>query len=178
MAVFAEKRCPHCGRPYKADSSQRDWDGLRGPFRICDGCGKEFVDKDFREPAFYDAPQRERPWKDFLTPLWPFGIAGIFGIVIAVGAANPYYLLLSVVPFGFYFYIVFKKLQSKNKEYKKELEAYRLSRQRVSDRGYIIRLLDGGYRVPKFFLTRMYPDLVNYTPGQGAKIKRLSIFLP
>lgn len=171
MATYTSKSCPHCGALYETYSSYtKQFESHSGsPFRTCSACGRGFVDKDFQEPAFYWPPEPAKPWQALLAPLFPFGIGGIFVIIICIGLGSFYGMIVSLFPFSFYFYLVYKILKNKRKIYQQSLAEYRASEERVSNRDYILRLLACGYRVPRSFLSRQYPDLVNFKPPKGGE---------
>ena len=173
MSVHTRKCCPHCGKLYETYTtySKNFADHSGSPFRDCRSCGNQFFDKDFREPGFYEHPQRATWWQALLAPLYPFGVAGIFIIIIALGMGRPYGMFASIIPFAPYAYLVYTILRKNEDIYAQEVWEYKESQKRLANRDYILRLLDNRYPVPSSYLRSHHPDLVNYKPQNSPVTK-------
>lgn len=165
MATQTIKKCPHCGRTYEEYTTYtKAYQNHTGsPFRRCSSCGCEFVDKDFKEPAFYDEPKETKLWQILIAPVFPFGIFGFGFVILSLCLGIPGMLLVAALPLLAYFYLVYIGITKKHQFEDADRAAYKKSLERVSDKNYVIKLLDCGYNVPSWFLSRNFPDLVGYS---------------
>lgn len=165
MATYARKYCPHCGKQYQNYSTYtKDMTVKEGcPIITCPYCGHPFLDKDIKEPAFYQhQPKKTQPWQILIAPLFPFGFSCILLWILAIAYANSTCIYISLIPFAFYAYLVYIGLKKRDEIDTDIIKEYKESQERVSDREYIIQLIELGYKIPTSFLEEKYPDLVYY----------------
>lgn len=170
--------CPYCGarlpelQTYSTKALQN-----------CPHCKLEYYHKDIREPAFYDPPEYPKTIKQmvFLDPsggfsflfchglsaafLWKGGFKGLPPTLALLGAGwflHWYKRLMILIPL--------------HKRYVREKAEYKASVARLADKAYILRLLDYGYKIHRFYLPARYPDLVDYKPPVKPKTKDGTIF--
>jgi hypothetical protein len=169
MSTQTFKKCPHCETVYESYTTYtKQYQNHTGsPFRRCSSCGCEFVDKDYKEPAFDDEPKKINLFQILLAPMFPFGLAGFGFAILSVCISEPGMLWIAALPLLGYFYLVYTGVTKRNAIDASDRAAYNQSLKRVSDRNYIIRLLDCGYKVPSWFLSKKFPDLVGYSPKKS-----------
>ena len=169
--------CPYCGarlpelQTYSTKALQN-----------CPHCKLEYYHKDIREPAFYDRPKYPKLALEILLDI-DGGISFLVGHALAIALlwiAGKNGILPAAVLLGtgwwtkwFTRLVVFISLQ---KDYNREMAEYKASVARLADKAYIIRLLDYGYKIHRFYLPARYPDLVDYKPPVKPKTKDGTIF--
>lgn len=153
MASYDIKRCPSCNQPYeknfysgkpKADEKIR----YGSPIKTCSSCGHEFLDQDYKEIALEGVPnmadyKRFTPGTILYTVL-AFGLA-IFSYIIDFQFLPVFFALLGVIIIGSDI-VSYTKRQN---HLKKEIE---LSKKRLEDPAYALKLLKYGYPVPYEYL--------------------------
>ena len=124
---------------------------------------KTFLDKDIKEPAFQSKePEQLNLYQIRLAPMFPFGIFSILLWIAAIAMQEIGCFYFSLFPFAFYVFIaisVYKKRRELSSDDQKE---YEKSKKRLSNKEYIIQLIELGYNVPTNFLEKNYPDLLHY----------------
>ena len=164
MAIHTRKYCPHCRHVYQSYSSGSKHlvVGQGCPIITCPRCGKVFFDKGIKEPAFYKKKEKISVFDMIMTPMFPFGASGIFFSILALAYQSFKPMFVAIPAFAFYAYILFICIKNR-KEMEVELsKKYEDSVARLSNKEYVIALINHGYRVPKSFLRENHPDLLNY----------------
>lgn len=170
MSTYTRKFCPHCRHFYQSYSTAtKDMTVKKGcPIVYCTKCGEPFLDKDIKEPAFSSPPPAElNVFKMVVGLLYPFGIGGIFFLILGIAYKSIPAAVISLIPFAFYAYLLYVGIKNK-KEISDEINiAYTKSKARLADKDYVIQLIDLGYYVPKSFLREHHPELVDYQKGNN-----------
>ncbi len=172
MATYTKKFCPHCRHMYQSYSTgTKNMVVANGcPIITCPRCGKQFLDKDIKEPAFYDSPKEVTIPKMIISLLFtPFGLAGMFLLIMSIVYKSPVEALISLLPFSGYGYLLYVSIKNKKKINEDTIREYEESKDRLSDKEYVVLLLDLGYRVPRSFLRKNYPDLLKYKRKKNNK---------
>ena len=178
MGAAAALYCPYCGTklPELQTYSTK-------ALQTCPHCKLEYYHKDIREPAFYDRPKYPKAAITLLLDL----NYGVYSILVCHGMAAVLLwkdgirgIILSAILLGFCWLrkwlpmlILFVPL---HRGYFREKREYKASVARLADKAYIIRLLDYGYKIHRFYLPARYPDLVDYKPPVKPKTKDGTIF--
>ena len=169
--IHTQKHCPHCGKLYDSSLSGGSCSGT--PIRTCAKCNQYFVDKDYREPAFYDPPAPITFWKIVLYSLWPFGITALMFLVIAFHIDHISGLLLPLFPFLMFLYLVISRYRKSACLDRILMDEYLASKERLANRDYVMLLLDNDCFVPRYFLKFHHPDLVDYVPQKSTLTKHI-----
>lgn len=177
-----KKYCPHCGNLYQRYTNHdKQWTVKSGcPIVSCPNCFSAFVDSDIQEPAFSDTPPKRVTFlKALVAPLFPFGLGGglfLFASFKTSGGLSTVALIFSLLSLALYAYLVYA-IGVKNKDELSEnmMKEYKESKKRLSDKRYIIQLIDCGYRVPGAFIENNYPDLLNYNPKKTNECNDIEI---
>lgn len=162
MATHTRKYCPHCGHLYQTYSSGTKHMTVKQgcPIVTCSRCGEKFLDKDIKEPAFDKKTEKITVFNLIMTPMFPFGVGGIFCSILALAYQSFKPMLFAIPFFAFYAFILYIAIK-KRKEIESDLSKdYQESQKRLSNKDYVVLLINLGYRVPKSFLKENYPDLV------------------
>lgn len=167
--IHTRKYCPHCGLLYDTDSAGSRRYG--SPVRICAKCGQYFIDKDYREPAFFDPTPPITFWHVLLSCVWPFGVATVIMLVVAFHIDHISGLLLPLFPFLPFLYFVISRYRKRDLAYQIAQREYRESKERLENKEYIKLLMDNGCYVPRYYLTVHHQDLLSYTPKKGTLAK-------
>lgn len=171
MAIHTRKYCPHCGHLYQRYSSgTKHMTVAQGcPIVACPRCGESFLDKDIKEPAFYEKNKRVNVLDVIMTPMFPFGVGGIFFSILAIAYKRFEFMYFAIPCFAFYAFIIFIVIKNKNDIKEEIARKYEESKKRLSDKDYVVLLINLGYRVPKSFLRENHPDLLNYKKQKPKK---------
>ena len=168
MAIHTRKYCPHCGHMYQNYSSgTKHLEVGRGcPIINCPVCRKPFLDKDIKEPAFYEPPKKINLIQSLIGPLFPFGIGGILFLLGSFLIKDEFAALVSLIfslfALALYAYLVYISIKKRDEIADEALNEYKESQDRLSDKDYVILLINLGYRVPRSFLKNNYPELLDY----------------
>lgn len=130
------------------------------PIVTCSRCRGVFLDKDIKEPAFQKTHLKINVFKMFIAPLYPFGVAGIFFSILAIVYKTFGAMVFAIPAFALYAYIVYVGIKKRKDIERETTNEYEESRKRLSDKEYVILLINLGYHVPKSFLRENYPDLM------------------
>lgn len=138
--------CPDCGKLlyYRFAAS----DGEYGcPFRPCPGCGVEYFDPRWKEPALEKEPKLPK----LPRTIWGYvllGLAFLLGAVFMAGYRLELLLLgVLLVALGVWSALEWRRtLPERQAQLKEELKA---SAVRVSKASYLERLAQNGVKVPK-----------------------------
>lgn len=162
--LITKKHCPHCGHIYQryTNHDKHIIIGSGCPIITCPKCSKEFIDKDIKEPAFSSSPEEVNIFNILTAPLYPFGIVGIVLLIIGIANTMIGVIIGSLIPFALYAYLLYIGIKNKDDISKDTMYNYNKSKERLSNKDYVILLLNLGYPVPKSFLRNNYPDLLNY----------------
>lgn len=168
MAIYTTKLCPHCGHFYQSYSTAtKNMTVKQGcPIVCCTKCGESFLDKDIKEPAFLPPEEGElNIFQMIVGLLFPFGVAGIFFLILGIVYKSMPAALISLIPFAFYAYLLYVGIKNK-KEINDDIKiAYKKSKDRLSNKDYVVELIELGYKVPLSFLENNYPELIGYKRG-------------
>ena len=162
MSTYTYKKCPKCGKIYERYSTYSKGRHSGSPFRVCKFCKTLFYDNDYKEPAFENKPRKTNLFKILFAPVFPFGVIGFGVLVASIYEKNYDYIWICVLPLIMYFYLVIKGIIQKKDTNAGVMYEYKASYKRVSDKSYVLRLLEYGYDVPKDFLKEKFPDLLTY----------------
>lgn len=151
MATYHTIKCPHCRSvvEYSIGKPQH----IGSPFRICQQCGKEYIDTNYKEAALLSK-------KDFvlsvswigiilyggvslitiiasITLIFNYGFDFMFLLALLFGIALAYRPIEQLVT-------LIKYIAFKDEKFQKELEA---SKKRISDPKYVIALWKAGAHI-------------------------------
>ena len=157
MTTHTYKKCPYCGKTYETYTpmTKHYQSHMGSPFVKCRFCGKEFVDKDIKEPAL--VPYSEDGFgvgNCFFAGIMPFGCMGIMFTFLAIYSKEVHILSCVLAAIGYIGYLSCVIFRLKNQ--KKILEAWRneysLSEERLKNYSYALALRRIGFDVPDRFL--------------------------
>lgn len=170
--TVTKKYCPYCGNLYQRyNNHDKEWTvkSQGCPIVSCPNCFKSFIDKDIKEPAFSDAPPKKvNIFNLLVAPLFPFGIGGVFFLFLSLkcddNGLRTAGLIFSLISLALYAYLIYIGIKNKDEISDDMMKSYKESKRRLSNKNYVIQLLDLGYHVPTLFLEKNYPDLLEYKP--------------
>lgn len=151
--TYTTKRCPHCDHIITFMDSTKHRYG--SPFRICNKCGKMYIDKSFQEMAFLSEKKYTPPRIDPWTIMGYLG--GIFLLIVG-GISYSRYGIYDLTLLFLFSGLLFLAINiystiSDIRNYKHRCHLYEEelsnSLRRVTNPDYLKALINIGYKVPK-----------------------------
>lgn len=140
------KKCPHCYHAYVINDSYGSY-YIGTPIRVCKNCGKNFIDKEFKELALTDV----KPW-DKLPVSANTAIAVIGVGIMAFAAFKSSWNWFAIILIAIALYLLISDIVGYNGKIQWIEEERRASIKRLSDPQYADFLKELGYDVPDKFL--------------------------
>lgn len=140
------KKCPYCHHAYVINDSHGSY-YIGSPIRVCKKCGKNFIDKEFKELALTDI----KPW-DKLPISVGTVIAVLFAFIMVFAAIKSSWNWFVIIPIAIALYLLISDIVGYKSKMQWIEEERKASFDRLSNPQYAAFLKELGYDVPNSFL--------------------------